>query len=605
MPTGEPTPAGTLFYALAAVALAVAAVGAVRRIAQWRGGPPARSSGKPLRLLADILFAWRLRRGSWLRMVLHGCIMYGAATLFFVGSLGDLFLGLGIFSGSKDTPWFAAVNNLAGVALLLGVAAVVVRKLVRRRGARFTREEAVLYGLLAASAVTGYATQAARQAQAGQALYLTVWWMHAALALATIAVAPYTRLFHVVATPAGLVRGGRGTLLAVLDSCTHCGLCTTVCEAHGARPVRELSPCARMEQFGRLLREERAPSRLGRLVQGKPLAGEALAAFELGTFGCTTCARCSVICPAGIDLVPLWKELRARCASLGRYPPALDRAREAIRETANVLNFPNVDRSLWVDLMDDPPPDGYRRDRAEVLYYVGCMSSFSPAAQSIPQAFAGVLAKLGCDFSILGDRESCCGFPLLVAGRPEEAEALRQANLARVRQMGARRILFTCPSCYHTWRTQYAPSLPGVSMQHATEFLAEALPRSGLKLDGAPGRRTVTYHDPCDLGRNGGVYAPPREVLSMLMGVELREPGEARETSRCCGGGGDLEISDPELTRAIAGRALEALSAPGAEVLVTACPQCKRTLAPEATRRGMQTMDLVELVLASMPKSHG
>jgi len=124
---------------------------------------------------------------------------------------------------------------------------------------------------------------------------------------------------------------------------------------------------------------------------------------------------------------------------------------------------------------------------------------------------------------------------------------------------------------------------------------AQRLPRKVLNL-------TVTYHDPCDLARNGGVYDAPRQVLAAMPGLQLIEMHERRERGLCCGGGGDLEMVDPALAQRVAARTAGKLAATGAQSIVTACPQCVRTLTrgAETSAPGVEVVDLVELVARAL-----
>src|SRR3990170_3327007 len=142
--------------------------------------------------------------------------------------------------------------------------------------------------------------------------------------------------------------------------------------------------------------------------------------------------------------------------------------------------MPNEERAEWVEFMADAPEDRYQKERAEVLYYVGCVSSFSAAAQGIPKALAKVLELAGVDFGILGGEEWCCGFPLMVAGLRREAEVLIAHNIEKLKQLGAKTVVFNCPSCYHAWTHEY--SLEGVELQHETQFLARLIAEGRLKL---------------------------------------------------------------------------------------------------------------------------
>jgi Fe-S oxidoreductase len=140
----------------------------------------------------------------------------------------------------------------------------------------------------------------------------------------------------------------------------------------------------------------------------------------------------------------------------------------------------------------------------------------------------------------------------------------------------------------------------GLKLQHATEFLAELLAGDGIAL--GPVEEMVTYHDPCDLGRKSGVYDPPRQVLSRIPGLELREMALARENALCCGGGGDVEMADSAVTFGVAEQRLAHVQATGTKTVVSACQQCKRTLQEGARRNRIRVraLDVVELLWRSV-----
>lgn len=395
--------------------------------------------------------------------------------------------------------------------------------------------------------------------------------------------------------PSGLDRFSVTQLLE-LDACTRCGECLAWCQAYAESGDDLAAPAVRLQQARRLLQAEQGVPWLARLLSRDGMGEADWRALSASAFRCTLCGRCAPACPAGIDLRALWMSTREELVCRGLYPRKLDLARDAIRQQHNVVNYPNEERAMWVDYMADAPEDGYQRPTAEVVYFVGCIASFSPAVQSIPEAFVRVLTKAGLDFTILGEREHCCGFPLIAAGMRAEAEALKQHNLQTIRQIGARTVVFTCPSCYHTWMREYRDSLPGVELLHSTQLLARLIRQGRLSLKESGLR--VTYHDPCDLGRNSGEYEAPREVLRGLPGTTFVEIQANRAQGLCCGGGGDLEIVEPGLAGAMAARSLDAFQATGAEVLVTACQQCKRSFQAARDRQGasLGIMDIAELV---------
>jgi Fe-S oxidoreductase len=177
-----------------------------------------------------------------------------------------------------------------------------------------------------------------------------------------------------------------------------------------------------------------------------------------------------------------------------------------------------------------------------------------------------------------------------------------------VRELGARRLVATCPSCYHTWAHEYPQLLDeplGFEVLHSTELLAELVQEGRIKLNGF--QQKVTYHDPCDLGRTSGIYDAPRRIIDAIPGIEFVEMADNREMSLCCGGGGDAEMADAELTAAVARRRIQQAQDTGAQVVVSACQQCVRPLTESARKNKirLKAMDISELVLQAMTADGG
>jgi heterodisulfide reductase subunit D len=190
-----------------------------------------------------------------------------------------------------------------------------------------------------------------------------------------------------------------------------------------------------------------------------------------------------------------------------------------------------------------------------------------------------------------------------MAGQLKQAEALIRHNVGQVRALGVPRVVTTCPSCYHMWHHTYPEVLGeplGFEVVHAAEVLAELLVDEEGRLELTEPRHTgvVTYHDPCDLGRKGGIFDAPREVLRRVPGYTFVEMQQSREHALCCGGGGNLETFDAELVQDVAARRVAQAAEVGATVLVSACPQCVRTLskAARAQRLRIRVLDLTQFV---------
>jgi heterodisulfide reductase subunit D len=369
--------------------------------------------------------------------------------------------------------------------------------------------------------------------------------------------------------------------LEQLRRCIQCGTCSATCPTAYAM---DYSPRQvwRMVQLG--LRDEVLKSQT----------------FWL----CTTCKACQVRCPRGIDLMDAMISLKE--VAFGQdvnVPEGLKTFGDTIASSYNISADDNKNRQIWSqNLAHIPRGVKPRRRKAEVLYFIGCVSSFYPRAYSIPQALVQTMERAGVEFTTLGGDEWCCGYPLHIAGMGERMAEFARHNVRKARAVGVKKVVFTCPSCYYAWAHLYPEfvDVSGIQFQHASEFLAELLADDGLTLGSV--EETVTYHDPCDLGRKSGVYDAPRELLARIPGIEFCEMSASRENALCCGGGGDVEVADQEVTMGVAGQRLAQVQATGAKYVLSACQQCKRTLQEGArlNKIRVRAMDLTELVWKSI-----
>lgn len=314
-------------------------------------------------------------------------------------------------------------------------------------------------------------------------------------------------------------------------------------------------------------------------------------------FNCLGCGACNAVCLSGVQTKEIiWRD--RECQVTQRlYPAIADRLAAALRDTGNITGDDNTERSEWQELLQDLPARAIDKPRADVIFFVGCVAAFFPLVQKIPVNMVRIMERAGVDFTVLGGAEWCCGFPLMGTGMPDEMERLKAHNLEKVRQTGAREIVFTCPSCYHTWKHFYPTD---ARLHHASQFIHQLIVDRRIRFNRC--EAVVTYHDPCDLGRNSGVYDAPRKVLQAIPGLTLVEMSQNRKFSFCCGGGGNLEMTHPELSAAVARLKLDMISQTGAEMVATACQQCVRTIASRARRdkRPVVVKDLTEIVAAAM-----
>ncbi len=390
--------------------------------------------------------------------------------------------------------------------------------------------------------------------------------------------------------------------LMELDSCTRCGECVKWCPTFAEAQRDEITPLDKIHTLSDFAKGQYGGF-LARLFGHRPPTTEGIERWSRGTYDCTLCARCAVVCPVRIDTRPLWIAMREQLVEIGRYPELMDTLRQTLTAHYNVSGDPNENRLGWSANLEHIPQGLEKKKGVEVVYFTGCVSAFYPMVYRIPQSFVQVLEKAEVDFTTLGGEEWCCGFPLVIAGMGKWAYEMVHHNVEAVRALGAEKLVTTCPSCFHTWKYDYREILGeplGFEVLHETELLVELVEAGKIKLSGDD--RPVTYHDPCDLGRTSGVYDPPRQIIEAIPGIEFTEMEDNRQRSLCCGGGGDVEMADAELTAAVAKRRLEQAQATGAQFIITACQQCTRTLLTAARKEKIRirTIDISELVWQAM-----
>ncbi|HEY67490.1 MAG: (Fe-S)-binding protein [Chloroflexi bacterium] len=376
--------------------------------------------------------------------------------------------------------------------------------------------------------------------------------------------------------------------------CYQCERCSSGCPTAPAMRYRP-AQIMRMAQFGL----------------------EDMLATDASIWRCLGCDNCTVHCPHNLSVRRLVEVMRQHVMqerylvggldalngdeALRKGVQALGMLGERISTYYNVSGEDNSARLAWTDNLAEKPEGLVRDTEAQLVYFVGCVSAMFPMSYGIPQSFATVLERAGVRFTTLGGDEWCCGFPLLMAGQLKQAEALARHNVEQVRALGVPRMVATCPSCYHMWHHTYPEILGeplGFEVVHAVEVLRDLVTEGRLELKEPRRTGVVTYHDPCDLGRKSGIFDAPREVLRQVPGYTFVEMQQTREHALCCGGGGDLETFDPDLVQEVAAQRIAQAAEVKATVLVSACPQCVRTLskAARAQRVRIRVLDLTQFI---------
>jgi len=365
------------------------------------------------------------------------------------------------------------------------------------------------------------------------------------------------------------------------SQCNKCGLCTSTCPVSKELLLEKYSPRGKIQ--------------LARYYEQGKLE---LSEHYKDIFAhCLLCGACAVTCPSGVRLKEVFEDLRERIASQCGLHHQVEGVVRSLIENRNISGEDNEERAEWLELLDELPAHAYEKDKAEVAYFVGCVASFFPMAQIIPKNLVHILDAADVDFAILGGEEWCCGFPLIGAGVPGKGREMMAHNLEKVKELGVKTVVFSCPSCYKTWKAFYDTRL---ELLHATQFIDKLISDGALRLGDV--NLTVTYHDPCDLGRNAGVFEEPRRIINAIPGLRLVELGQNRLQSICCGGGGNLEMVAPDLSGALAQKKIEEIQQTGARTVLTACQQCVRTIKSRARRQkvDLDVLDITELVVKAM-----
>jgi len=384
-----------------------------------------------------------------------------------------------------------------------------------------------------------------------------------------------------------------------IDGCTRCGECTLGCPVYEVTKNQVVTPVETLRSTKDWALCQSWFKKL--FFRSKAMTPERLNAFAQEAYQCTLCGHCEVVCPVNIRNKEMKISLRRNIMRSDLTIPSPGPILENLEKGRNIAYPTNDDRWLWLQNMPKAYRQKNRKANPDIVYFVGCVSSFFPITYSIPQATLFLLEKANEDVGLLGPEEWCCGWPLLGMGKEEMVYELMNHNIERINAMGAKTLLCGCPSCYTMWKHEYPRLSPKTSPQfeilHSTEYLVKALKEERIPL--FPLEASVTYHDPCDLGRGAGIYDPPREIIRMISGTNFVEMRNHGRHATCCGGGGDMEMFFPNITRDIANLKIREIEETNAEIVLSSCQQCKRTMSVGAKRlkKKLRFLDIAEFVL--------
>lgn len=343
-------------------------------------------------------------------------------------------------------------------------------------------------------------------------------------------------------------------------------------------------------------------------------------------YNCQLCGACDVSCKYAMEmdvLEPLYA-IRRECVKNGQTVPVLDKLVVTMQKQGPMAHGVAGKLGQWYK---DLEVKDYTKEKVKVIYHAGCLASYDKKSGEAARAALSLLKKAKVDVGIAADRELCCGGLAYEIGYEDEARKQAELNVARFKESGATELVTGCAHCYQYFKVLYDKLglKSELKVWHITEYLAQLIEKGKLKPT-KPVDLTVTYHDPCHLGRLSepwihwkgvqrerhmrvydpprtlrrgtyGVYEPPREVLKSIPGLRLVEMDRIKEYAWCCGAGGGVKESNPEFAEWTAAKRLEEAECTGAEALVTACPHCVQNFrAVEGSGRALKIYDIVELL---------
>lgn len=360
-----------------------------------------------------------------------------------------------------------------------------------------------------------------------------------------------------------------------LETCfgTSCGFCERGCPVYQNLKVKTLCMKGRNRTM------------LG-LLQGR---FEISPAVVQAAFECTLCGNCDRWC--ALKNTEHTQAFREYLLKHGVEPMKEHSSLAAsLKNYGNPWFQPRSARNKWIKGMNIPKAIP---GKAEILFFAGCTSAVNKQLTKSLVASAKLLQSAGVEFATLGQDEPCCGSTLQRIGQTDAFEKMASENISRLESLGTKKIITPCPGCYVTLKKSAEKYRSKVKVVHVSQEIARLVKEGKLDIKRSPER--MTYHDPCHLGRLGGVFDEPRTIVDAI-GTLVEMPNNRYE-SRCCGAGAGLQSAFPKLSRDLAAKRVAEAKSTGATTLVTSCPFCETQL---RTVPGIKVANLMELLLESI-----
>ena len=323
-------------------------------------------------------------------------------------------------------------------------------------------------------------------------------------------------------------------------------------------------------------------------------------------YKCNMCGGCDAMCKRVQDMEPLRviQEMRTKLVGDGQLLPSLMPLIDHLRKEDNMMMKPRTERGKWAEGLK---VKDLTTEKAEVVFHAGCNLSFDESLWPVARGALSILQQAGVDVGIMGKDEACCGGRAYEMGYQGELGKYAANNMEAWRNAGVKTIITPCSDGYYTFKRLYPELGSTFEVLHIVEFIDRLIKEGKLKFTRTV-PMTVTYHDPCHLGRREnvfvpgkpimGIYDPPRVIIRSIPGIELIEMERIKENAWCCGDGGGVKEAYPDFNAWTAQERIEEAKTTGAGAIITACPWCERNFIDAINGNGeeMKVYDIVELV---------
>jgi Fe-S oxidoreductase/nitrate reductase gamma subunit len=648
-------------YALAIVVMYFFIAGIIKRYKMWMIGKPSpidfkKTLGKRIGyFITNGIFHKSILRESF-PGVMHFLLFWGflflflgTATIVVQDDFLELLFGIKFIVGNFYLI-FSFILEIAGLMAIVGILLALYRRyVVKPKRLDNKPEDGIILAWILVVLVTGFIVEAARIAATGfeyekwsfvgwavsgmftgskeglRVVHGVLWYLHLVLSIGLIGYIVYSKLLHIITSSLNMmfrgttdVPGGptpRGAIQPIadfetaeefginniegftrsqifdLDACTRCGRCQDLCPAYNTD--KPLSPKALIQDLKAEWERMASGVKNEDGLIDKVIQEETL-------WSCTACLACQVNCPVSIPTFDKNIEMRRYLTlTLSKTTSETRLLFKNLQQKNDPYGMGKRQRTEWIT---DLGVKNLAEQEAEYLYWVGCVASLDDRNRKVAKSFASILNKAGVSFGILGQDEACCGDPARRCGNEELYLGLAQGNVELLNEMGVKKIITTCPHCYHVLKNEYPQIGGNFEVYHQSEFMWKLIEEGKLSLNPSV-EGTITFHDPCYLGRVNGVFEDPRNVVNKVSKGSYVEMERNHDRSFCCGGGGGRIWMEEHHKRINHARIDEAIAV-SANTVVTACPYClimmEDAIKDKEKSETMKALDLSEIVVKSI-----